>query len=136
MEEAAVAGFQAVPDLLLKNQAALELSGTDLVVLLNILMHWWYPEQKPFPRPTTIARRMGTNVRTVQRSIQQLVELGLIERVKATSKGTVLDPSALVEKLNELAEEDRDYSNSPAKTADGVTQWIESPLTTWLSQAS
>ena len=87
----------------------LELSGTDLVVLLNILMHWWYPEQKPFPRPTTIARRMGTNVRTVQRSIQQLVELGLIERVKATSKGTVLDPSALVEKLNELAEEDRDY---------------------------
>ncbi len=44
--EAAVAGFQAVPDLLLRNQAKLNLSPTNLVVLLNVLMHWWYPEKK------------------------------------------------------------------------------------------
>ena len=55
--EASVAGFQPVPDLLLKNQKKLGLSVTDLVVLLNVLMHWWYPEQYAFtkadeqPRP-------------------------------------------------------------------------------------
>lgn len=32
-------GFQAVPDILLKQQGAMGLSATDLVVLLNILMY-------------------------------------------------------------------------------------------------
>ena len=57
--EVSIAGFQAVPDLLLKHQNDLGLSTTDLTVLLNVLMHWWYPGNKPFPRPTAIAKRMA-----------------------------------------------------------------------------
>lgn len=106
--EASIAGFQAVPDLLLKNQAALGLSPTDLVVLLNVLMHWWYPSQKPFPRATTISTRMGVTPRTVQRALNELEKLGLLVRVKEGDR-TYLDPAPLVAKLTELAKSDTDY---------------------------
>ncbi|MFD2260669.1 helix-turn-helix domain-containing protein [Chelativorans composti] len=85
-------GVQAVPDILLKQQGAMGLSATDLVVLLNILMYWWYVEQKPYPRPTTIAKRMDVNVRTVQRSLQRMEELGLIVRSKTPEGSPIIDP--------------------------------------------
>ena len=119
--EASVAGFQAVPDLLLKNQAGLGLSPTDLVVLLNVLMHWWYPSKKPFPRSTTISKRMGVTPRTVQRSTNQLEELGLLLRVKQGDR-IYLDPTPLVEKLAELAKSDSDYQiRRLRKDEDGVS---------------
>lgn len=107
--EAAVAGFQAVPDLLLKNQATLGVTPTDMVVLLNVLMHWWYPAQKPFPRPTTIAQRIGLTTRTVQRSIQNLESLGLLKKVTGADGRAYLDPQPLVDRLGELAPHDADY---------------------------
>lgn len=118
--EASIAGFQAVPDLLLKNQAALGLSPTDLVVLLNVLMHWWYPTQKPFPRATIISTRMGVSPRTVQRSISRLEHLDLLVRLKEGER-TYLDPSPLVAKLTELAKSDTDYQiRRKNKVVDGV----------------
>lgn len=107
--EAAVAGFQAVPDLLLKNQGNLGLTPTDMVVLLNILMHWWYPDQKPFPRPTTIAQRIGVSTRTVQRSIINIEASGLLARETSADGRVFLDPTPMVAKLVELAPRDTDY---------------------------
>ncbi len=107
--EAAVAGFQAVPDLLFKHQATLKLATNDMVVLLNILLHWWYPDQKPFPRSMTIAKRMGVHVRTVQRSLQRMEDLDLLVRNKGADGSTFLDPSPLAQKLVALAERDTDY---------------------------
>ena len=106
--EASIAGFQAVPDLLLKHQARLGLTSTDLTVLLNVLMHWWYPDQKPFPRSATIAKRMDTSPRTVQRSISKMEELGLLIREAGDGK-IYLNPLPLVEKLTTLARSDADY---------------------------
>ena len=107
--EAARAGFQAVPDLLLKNQKTLGINAVELVVLLNVLMHWWYRDQKPFPRPTTIAKRMGANVRTVQRAISALEAAGLIERTEGPNGENVLDPDPLVRRLSGIAKNDFDY---------------------------
>jgi len=106
--DAAKAGFQAVPDLLLKHQKTLGVSATEMVVLLNVLMHWWYAHQKPFPRPTTVAKRMGVAVRTVQRAISRLEELDLLKR---TNEGgsVILDPDPLVDKLSALAKSDKDF---------------------------
>ena len=98
-----------MPDLLLKNQTKLGLSATDLVVLINVLMHWWYADKKPLPRPTIIAKRMGVTVRTVQRSIAHMEEIGLLMRVVSTAGPTYLDPSPLVAKLNKIARTDEDY---------------------------
>ena len=118
--EASVAGFQAVPDVLLKNQAALDLTATDLVVLLNVLMHWWYPAQKPFPRSTTISKRMGVSTRTVQRALHQLEDKGLLVRVEEDER-TVLDPTPLVNKLSEYALSDTDYQIRIQKKGDGLS---------------
>src|SRR5436190_4125087 len=54
-------GYQVLPDVLLRNQHRLGLTPTDLVVLINILMHWWEraPTRLPHPRPEQIAHRMG-----------------------------------------------------------------------------
>lgn len=106
--EAAIGGFQAVPDLLLKNQAKLGISPTDMVVLLNVLMHWWYPANKPFPRSGSISKRIGVTPRTVQRSIINLEKAGLL--IRETSEGrTYLNPKPLVDRLEEIAPTDKDY---------------------------
>ncbi len=99
------AGFQLVPDVLLKNQTRLRISATEMVVLLNLMMHWWYPARHPYPRPATIARRMGVSARTVQRALSRLSELGLVERFKdnsADAGGPVLTAFRLTGLVHEL----------------------------------
>lgn len=80
-------GYQFVPDGLLRHQAELGLDPTDVLILLNICMHWWEtePEKWPHPRPITIAKRMGTSTRTVERHIAHMCKLGLIEWMAAES---------------------------------------------------
>ncbi len=111
--EAANAGFQSIPDVLLKNQAKLGLTPTDMLVLMNITMHWWYPTQLPFPRSKTIAGRMGVEVRTVQRALATLKKLGLLVKVMEPSaegvEREVCDLSGLVKRLGGLAKHDPSY---------------------------
>ena len=73
-------GFVAIPMSLLRLQTKLKLTATDMVVLANLLAHWWDPARAVFPRSTTIANRMGIAKRTVQRSTQKMVKAGLIDR--------------------------------------------------------
>src|SRR5665213_3675946 len=71
-------GFQVLPDLLLRYQRDLKLTPNDVVVLLNLTMAWWDQDRPPFPRMTTIARRMNASERTVQRSIERLRKARLL----------------------------------------------------------
>ena len=121
------AGFQLVPDVLLKNQRHLGMSATETVVLLNLTMHWWYPTRHPYPRPATIARRMGVSVRTVQRALGRLSELGLVERLKVESSvaggpvSTAFRLTCLVHQLEPLARDDVAYRPHGAALAFGQT---------------
>lgn len=93
-------GFVAVPLPLLRLQAKLGLTPTDMLVLVNMLAHWWNPSAAVFPRTSTIARRMGVNDRTVQRSIGKLTRLGLAERGTDEKGRRTLQFSGLVKRLN------------------------------------
>lgn len=73
-------GFVAVPMSLLRLQTKLKLTATDMLVLTNLLAHWWSPADGVYPRSTTIAKRMGVTKRTVQRSTQKMLSQGLITR--------------------------------------------------------
>lgn len=73
-------GFVAVPVSLLRLQTNLQLTATDMLVLVNLLAHWWDPDRSVFPRTSTIAQRMGVTKRTVQRSTNKMLKRGLMER--------------------------------------------------------
>lgn len=79
-------GFQAIPDVLIKSQTYLGLDAIDMNILLNILMHWWTPEELPHPRPSVIAKRMNVSTRTVERHIEKMTKLNLIERLPSEEK--------------------------------------------------
>ena len=73
------AGFVAVPMSLLRLQTQYGLTATDMMVLINLIAHWW--DARPvYPRTTTIAKRMGVTKRTVQRSLQALIKKGFLDR--------------------------------------------------------
>ena len=124
--EAAKAGFLMVPDVLLKNQAALGLNPTEMVVVLNICMHWWYAERLPFPRTSTIARRMKMERRTIQRALRSLQDRGLILKVPPGASRDVQAPadwggwdlSGLVARLEGLAKSDPSYLRRTVQVSD------------------
>jgi len=93
-------GFVAVPVSLLRMQTKLGLTATDLMVLINLLAHWWNPKTPVFPRTTTIAKRMGINERTVQRSMRKLVKQGLAEAGRDEQNRRTYQFQGLVDRLN------------------------------------
>lgn len=103
-------GFHVVPDVLVRGQSTLGITATELVVVLNLLLHWWKADSFPHPRPSVIAKRMGVSTRTVERAIQSLEDKGLIRRLPPEKKDagpTVrrFDMSGLVKAVQQLAEE-------------------------------
>jgi hypothetical protein len=82
-------GVQVIPNVLVRAQAHLGLDAVDVVVLLNMNMHWRQKGDFPFPRPMIIAKRMGISKRTVERRIEKLVKAGLLERLPLTKEGNL-----------------------------------------------
>ena len=93
-------GFVAIPVALLRLQTRLGLTSTDMMVLVNLLAHWWNPDVAVFPRTTTIAKRMGVNERTVQRSMRRLVKMGLAEPGRDEQSRRTYQFKGLVDRLN------------------------------------
>ena len=123
--EAMDAGFQVIPDVLFKNQAELKLNPTELIVLLHLTMAWWFAERHPFPRATTIARRMGIAPRTVQRCLKKLKSEKLIlpiRRAANSAEGrTAYELTPLVRRLVEFAANDPRFRSS--RNADPMAEY-------------
>ncbi len=102
------AGFVVIPSALLLHQNELKLDSGEVVVLMNLLMAWWKVGDLPFPRTSTIAKRMGINLRTVQRCIESLEKKRLIKRLKNLERSdsnrvfTRYDLSGIVSELKRL----------------------------------
>ncbi len=103
------AGFQVVPNILIQAHRELNLDPVDVLVLLNLNMHWWEAANLPYPKITTIADRIGVGKRTIERRIHKMQKAGLIERLPAeTLGGGVVNRfrlTGLVEQLSRLAEQ-------------------------------
>ncbi|TQE98517.1 MAG: helix-turn-helix domain-containing protein [Spiribacter salinus] len=121
-------GFQMVPDVLVRSQKRLGLTSAEMMVLLNILMHWWTADRWPHPRLATIARRMGVEERTVQRHVGKLEKVGLVKRLPPEQdpgggpSRRRFDLTGLIARLEELADqmrlsegEDRPVSSSGSR---------------------
>lgn len=99
-------GYQAVPHDLFRYQSQLKLSNAELVTLLNILDHWWKPEEAPYPGASALAKRMDTDPRTVHRHLKSLQEKGYAVRERQGSDKRRFKLDGLVEKLSQLVRRD------------------------------
>ncbi|MFT7773616.1 helix-turn-helix domain-containing protein [Roseateles sp.] len=100
-------GFYLVPALLLRGQARLKLTSTQMVVLLQLLDFWWTVDTTVHPSIKAIAERVGLTAKQVQRTIGALDQMGLITRVNRTlpDRGKTSNQykfDGLIAKLNEL----------------------------------
>jgi predicted transcriptional regulator len=108
------AGFQVLPDALVRGQRLLGLSPTDVVVIANINQAWWFEDRLPYLQPQTIAKRMGVSERSVQRSLHRLRTKGYLKQVRIEqSDGAVRylhDLAGLRGHLEQLARRDLKYT--------------------------
>ncbi len=74
-------GFTALPNVLFRYAKALELTHTDLLVLLQLASYWWAPTQNPWPSKKKIAAALDMDPRTVQRSIARMEKLKYVKRI-------------------------------------------------------
>jgi hypothetical protein len=54
-----LAGFQTVPNVLIQLHQQLGLDALDVLILLNLNMHWWKANDWPYPKPSLLAGRIG-----------------------------------------------------------------------------
>lgn len=98
-------GYLTAPYVLFLHQAELGLSSESMNVLLNFVAHWHSEGRLSYPHTNTIAKRMGTSRRSVQRSVSWLIKNGFIAKVpklrRNDRQGYDLRP--LVEKLQPYA---------------------------------
>lgn len=92
-------GFVAVPMALLRLQSKYGLTATELLVLINLLAHWWDASRAVFPRVSIIAKRMDVDVRTVQRCVQKLEKKGLLGRDRMEDGRRVFTFDVLAKRL-------------------------------------
>lgn len=107
-------GYLALPEVLIRGQHRLGLSSTEMMVLINILLHWWNVDRDPFPSNTIIAKRMGISPRTVQRACAVLEEKQLIvrrvsrfydDKTEIHSARREINLMRLVSRLEEIAQD-------------------------------
>lgn len=92
-------GFVAIPVALLRLQTKYGLSQTEMMVLINLLAHWWEPGRGAFPRSSIIAGRLGVTKRTVQRAMEKLETLGFMSRDTDSEGRRVVAFDGLVTRL-------------------------------------
>ncbi len=101
--DAVASGFTVVPNSLIRAQVGLGLTPNDIVVLLNILVHWWHSDRLPFPRTSVIAKRTGLRQRTVQRSLKTLRKKGLVVKIRGADQRSRFDLDGLRTALSKHA---------------------------------
>ena len=119
-------GFAQIPNYLLLLNQFLDrdhrLSPVELLVLFQLAGSWWRKDSMPFPSMGTLAVRCGVSERQIQRAINQLVKLKLIERVNRRSKGIIAsnayDLAPLVDILAEIA---KAFPNEFPRNVDRAT---------------
>ena len=125
-KEALSMGWSAIPTSLFFLQGALNMTPTTFNVLLHLIIHWWKPYDWPHPSQESIAVRMGVSSRTVQRSLQELENYGLLTKIRTSKdnpkyKGrNIYDLTPIIKMIEEMAPElKRTVGNKKSDSQEG-----------------
>ena len=81
-------GYAGIPSILIRAQARLGLSPTQMNIVVQLLDYWFDPQRPPFPSKKELAKRIGINPKTVQINIRALEDAGYIRReMRKTTSG-------------------------------------------------
>lgn len=72
--------WTSVPNMILLRQAELNISNTELVLLINIMSYEHNINALVYPSISTLAKRQGLHERSIQRAINRLVEKGFLTK--------------------------------------------------------
>jgi hypothetical protein len=97
-------GYVAVPAPLLRLYTRLNLSNSEFVFILELMLFKW-GEQAPFPSYKTVAQRMGITIEMARKHAKSLEEKGLLKRVKRTGQSNAFDLQPLTTMLESLLAE-------------------------------
>lgn len=102
-------GLFIVPSILLRAQARLLVKPTQMIVLLQLIEHWW-GDNKIFPSMKTIGDRINLTPKQIQRTIDSLVKKRLLTKKqrRLPGRGKVsneYDLTLLVKRLRALEPE-------------------------------
>lgn len=108
---AIAAGFTLFPSVLLQKQHALGLDCIDIVIILQILKHWWHAESAPFPSQVQLAKTMNVDLSTIKRHLARLRSAGLVNWSSRTTKhggyaSNAYDLSGLIKHVDKFAVEE------------------------------
>ncbi len=102
-------GFAQIPTYLLNLNRFLDkdhrLSPVELLVVFQLVGSWWKTEEKPFPAMATLANRCGVSSRQVQRAINHLTEMKLIEKISRKNKGIISSNAYSLQPLKDFLED-------------------------------
>ncbi|WP_337155246.1 helix-turn-helix domain-containing protein [Proteus terrae] len=80
-------GWASVPNELLKNQNKLELSNSELVLLIHLISFMHHDDSKVYPSIELLSKRMSQDRRTIQRTINRLISKKIIrKKIRSTSR--------------------------------------------------
>lgn len=99
------AGYTVIPNVIIENQRAIGLDALDLAIVMHLAMHWWYPENKPRPSKSTIAKALNLHPRTIQKRLASLEAAELIKRESRSSRENFYHLDGLIEAALPFAKE-------------------------------
>ena len=98
------------------NPGARGLNPTEALVIIQLMSHKW-DSRAPFPALTTIAERLGLQVRSVRAAVKRLEDLGYLRREPSTYGGpNRYHLDGLFTALEALVEEDAKLAAQPTTT--------------------
>ena len=121
-------GYTGVPSLLIRSQARLGLSSTQMTIILQLLDYYFDKTRPPFPTKKQLSDRTGLNPKTIQKNVKALEEAGYIQReARTTNAGdygsNIYHLDGLIAKVQELEPE---YAQAKAMK-EAIDKTAETP---------
>lgn len=103
-------GYTGIPSILIRSQARLGLSTTQMNIIVQLLDYWFDPSNPPFPAKKDLAERIGVSQKTIQVNVRELEKAGYIKReMRRSSAGdwnsNIYHLNGLVKRVRELEPE-------------------------------
>lgn len=95
-------GWTAIPNALLRNMGALNITPTEMVVVCYLIMFWWEKDRLPFPSIMKMATELGVSSKTIERNLSSLEKKSLVKKTERQGKSNKYDIAPMVSHLVDI----------------------------------